>query len=142
MGFSLGGLRCGPDGAQTKRVAWAAIGGRERDSSPKAKTTNAGRLARRSAEDVAKAVDQVVALVKQSKTGLRSEDIKKRLGFDRREIPRILKTGLETKKLRATGQKRATTYFAAGSGSASLPRKPSKRASKSNDSRCPVLTPS
>jgi hypothetical protein len=81
-------------------------------SSPKAKTTKGGRLARRSADDIAKAVDQVVALVKQSKAGLRSEEIKKKLGLDRREVPRILKTAVQTKKLKAKGQKRATVYSA------------------------------
>jgi hypothetical protein len=81
-------------------------------SSPKANTTKAGRLARRSADDIGKAVDQVVALVKQSKVGLRSEEIKKMLGLDRREVPRILKTAVQTKKLKAKGQKRATVYSA------------------------------
>ena len=76
----------------------------------RAKTTKGGRLARRSAEEIGKAVDQVVALVKQSKTGLRSEEIKKALGLDRREVPRILKTAVQAKKLRAKGQKRATVY--------------------------------
>jgi hypothetical protein len=100
-------------------------------SSPKAKTTEGGRFARRSADDIGKAVDQVVALVKQSKAGLRSEEIKKMLGLDRREVPRILKTALETKKLKAKGQKRATTYFAAGGGGGvSLPKQPTARASK------------
>jgi hypothetical protein len=34
------------------------------------------------------------------------------LGLDVREVPRILKEGLTSKKLRSKGQKRATTYFA------------------------------
>jgi hypothetical protein len=76
------------------------------------KTTKSGRLARRSAKDIAKAVDQVVVLVKKSKTGLRSEEIKKALGLDVREVPRILKTAVKTRKLKAKGQKRATTYTA------------------------------
>ncbi len=65
---------------------------------------------RRSAEDIEKAVAQVVALVKQSKTGLRSEEIKKKLGLDRREVPRILRTAVESKRLKSRGQKRATVY--------------------------------
>jgi hypothetical protein len=69
-----------------------------------------GRLARRSDEQIAKAVDRVVALVKKSKTGLRAEEIKRSLGLDVREMPRILKTALAKKKLKAKGQKRATTY--------------------------------
>jgi hypothetical protein len=80
---------------------------------PKAQTTKGGRLARRSAGDIAKALDAVVALVKKSKTGLRAEQIKKALGLDVREMPRILKTGVKAKRLKAKGQKRATTYSAA-----------------------------
>jgi len=39
-------------------------------------------------------------------------EIKKALGLDRREVPRILKTAVQTKKLKAKGQKRATVYTA------------------------------
>ena len=77
-----------------------------------AKTSKPGRLARRSAEDIAKVLDRVVALVKKSRTGLRAEEIKKGLGLDVREVPRILKAGLKMKKLTAKGQKRATVYSA------------------------------
>jgi hypothetical protein len=69
-----------------------------------------GRLARRSPEQIAKAVEQVVALVKKSQTGLRAEEIKKALGLDVREVPRILKTGVKTRKLSSKGRKRATVY--------------------------------
>jgi hypothetical protein len=85
-------------------------GGGSTAGNPRAKTTKSGRLARRSAEDIAKAVEGVVALVKKSKTGLRSEEIKKALGLDTREVPRILKTAVKTKKLKAKGRKRATVY--------------------------------
>jgi hypothetical protein len=86
--------------------------GRPRGGGTRAKTTKSGRLARRSAADIAKAVDGVVALVKKSKIGLRSEEIKKALNLDVREVPRILKTAVKTKKLKAKGQKRATVYSA------------------------------
>ena len=79
---------------------------------PGPRKTKGGRLARRSPEQIGKAVDQVVALVQKSKTGLRSEEIKKALGLDRREVPRMLKTAVQTKKLKAKGQKRATVYSA------------------------------
>ncbi len=69
-----------------------------------------GRLARRSAENVAKTLAQVVALVKKSKVGLRSEQIRDALKLDKREVPRVLHEGLKTKKLKSKGQKRATTY--------------------------------
>jgi hypothetical protein len=55
----------------------------------------------------------VVALVKKNKNGLRAEQIRSELDMQPKEMPRVLKEGLSHKVLRATGQKRATTYFAA-----------------------------
>lgn len=42
---------------------------------------------------------------------MRAEEIRKFLNLDVREVPRVLKHGVETKKLRSKGTKRATTYF-------------------------------
>jgi hypothetical protein len=95
-----------PKGSTTKSTATAA-----RASAPARKPS--GRLARRSPADIAKALGQVVALVKGKKTGLRSEEIRKALRLDVREVPRVLREGLAKKSLRSKGQKRATTYFAA-----------------------------
>lgn len=72
-----------------------------------------GRLPRRSDEDIAAALDKVVALVKKNKNGLRAEQIRGELKMQAKEMPRILKEGLSTKKLKAKGRKRATTYTAA-----------------------------
>jgi hypothetical protein len=72
-----------------------------------------GRLQRRSAEDIAAALGQVVSLVKKHKTGLRAEQIRSELGLQPKEMPRILKEGLAKKAIKSKGQKRATTYFAA-----------------------------
>jgi hypothetical protein len=80
---------------------------------PRARKANGGRLVRRSPEQIAKAVDAVVSLVRKSKTGLRAEEIRKALDLDVREMPRILKTGVATKRLTSKGQKRSTTYSAA-----------------------------
>ena len=71
-----------------------------------------GRLPRRSAEDIKAALDSVHGLLKSSKGGLRAEQIRAALKLDVREMPRVLKEGLATKKLTSKGQKRATTYFA------------------------------
>ena len=71
-----------------------------------------GRLARRSPADIAKALEKVVALVKSSKAPLRSEQIRQKLGMDRKEMPRVLQEGLTKKALKSKGQKRATTYSA------------------------------
>ena len=71
-----------------------------------------GRLARRSPADIAKALEKVVALVKSSKTPLRAEHIRQKLGMERKEMPRVLQEGLTKKILKSKGQKRATTYSA------------------------------
>jgi hypothetical protein len=79
---------------------------------PTAKKAAGSRLARRSREDIAKKVGQVVAAVRATRgKGLRAEQIRDALDMERRELPRVLKEGLATKKLRAKGRKRATTYF-------------------------------
>ena len=90
---------------------------RVRKSAPKAAAAKAprgrpGRLPRRSAEDIAGALSSIVALVKKHKEGLRAEQIRKELGMEAKEMPRVLKEGLTTRLLRTRGQKRATTYFA------------------------------
>jgi hypothetical protein len=72
-----------------------------------------GRLPRRSAEGIAKALDQVIALVKKHKDGLRAEQIREQLKMQSKEMPRVLKEGVSKKKLKSKGQKRATTYTAA-----------------------------
>ncbi len=79
---------------------------------PRGRTTKSGRLARRSDAQIAQAVESVLSLLKKNKAGLRAEQIKKALDLDVREMPRILKTGVKTKKLKAKGQKRATVYSA------------------------------
>ena len=72
-----------------------------------------GRLPRRSPEQIAKALDQVIVLLKGKKDGLRAEQIRVALKMQSKEMPRVLKEGLARKKLNAKGQKRATTYSAA-----------------------------
>jgi hypothetical protein len=82
-------------------------------AAPAPRARKAGRLPRRSADQIAKALDQVVALVKGKKEGLRAEEIRAALKMEAKEMPRILKEGLAKKKLKSKGQKRATTYSAA-----------------------------
>ena len=69
------------------------------------------RLPRRSAEDIAHALDQIVAIVKAAPKGLRAEQIQAKLGIDKRELPRPVAEGLSSKRLIKKGKKRATTYF-------------------------------
>jgi hypothetical protein len=80
------------------------------DGSPRANRSS-GRLSRRSAEDIAKALEKVVSLVKKHGGGLRAEQIRHALGLQAKEMPRILQEGLSTKKLKSKGQRRATTYL-------------------------------
>jgi hypothetical protein len=76
-----------------------------------AKGARSGRLKRRSAEDIGKILDEVVSLVKSKKDGMRAEEIRTDLGLQSKELPRVLKEGLTSKRLRKSGQKRATVYF-------------------------------
>jgi CRP-like cAMP-binding protein len=70
------------------------------------------RLRRRSAGDIGAVVTKIVALLKSHKKGLRAEEIRAKLGLDRREIPRPLAEALKKKLVTKKGKKRATTYFA------------------------------
>jgi hypothetical protein len=70
------------------------------------------RLARRSPAEITKTLERIQALLKGKKAGMRSEEIRKALKLDVREVPRVLKEGLAKKKLKSRGQKRATTYTA------------------------------
>jgi hypothetical protein len=82
-------------------------------SSRPARASSSGRLKRRSPEDIAKALDQIHALLKRNKDGLRAEQIRDELDMQSKEMPRVLSEGLAKRKLKKKGQKRATTYFAA-----------------------------
>jgi hypothetical protein len=90
-----------------------AADGNGRAVSGRAKTGATGRLRRRSAEEIVGVLDGVVALLKKNRAGLRAEQIRAELGLQAKEMPRVLKEGLTTQRLKSKGQKRATTYFAA-----------------------------
>jgi hypothetical protein len=75
--------------------------------------TDGGRLARRTAEDIDSTLGLVVAALRATPEGMRSEEIRDFLKIDKRALPRVLARGLQTKKLRSKGQRRGTTYFAA-----------------------------
>ncbi|MDP9037046.1 MAG: hypothetical protein M3O50_19790 [Myxococcota bacterium] len=73
-----------------------------------------GRLPRRSSEDISGMLNRIVTLLRGNPKGLRAEEIRAQLGVSAKELPRPLAEGLDTSSVRKTGQKRATTYFAAG----------------------------
>ena len=72
------------------------------------------RLARRSQKDIQAVVGRIVTLLQGNKKGLRAEEIRAKLGLDRREIPRPLAEALKKRLVSKRGKKRATTYFAGG----------------------------
>jgi ribosomal protein L12E/L44/L45/RPP1/RPP2 len=100
-------------GAASRAEAPAAHGRSAATAAAKpTRTSSSGRLRRRSAEDIAGILDSVVGLVKKHGEGLRAEQIRSELGMQAKELPRVLKEGLSSRKLKSKGQKRATTYFA------------------------------
>ena len=99
-------------------------------SGPRRRT---GRLPRRSAADIGKMVDGIVALLKQSPKGLRAEEIRAKLSLQAKEMPRPLKEAVDAGRLRKSGQKRATTYFATGGGGGRA--KPARKARSSKSSK-------
>lgn len=75
----------------------------------------AGRLVRRTSEQIAEAAAQIAALLKKEGP-MRAEDIRKALDLDVREVPRLLKEGVASKAFAVlSGQKRSTTYGLKGS---------------------------
>jgi len=99
------------DGSSAPRAA-VARGAAVAHRAVRGPAPRSGRLPRRSAEDIAKTLEVVVSLLGSRKNGLRAEQIRTELNMQAKELPRILKEGLNRKKIRAVGQKRATTYFA------------------------------
>ena len=78
-------------------------------------SSGGGRRIRRSANDIAGLLDQVVQYV-AANPGSRSEHIVHGLGIDKKLLPRPIADGLKTGVLTKTGEKRATQYFAGGGG--------------------------
>jgi hypothetical protein len=108
-----------------------AVTGRKPAAGKPGKAQKAGgRLQRRTSEQLNESLDSVVSLLK-SKPGIRAEEIQSELGFDRRELPRVLLLGLSAKKLKKTGERRATKYFAgAGGGAKQATKKAPKKTSR------------
>lgn len=108
-----GGTRRGPGRPKGNGLRALGGGGMPDPLHVNPKKGKGGRLARRSPADIARALEAIVVLLRKNKEGLRSEQIRKTLRLDVREVPRVLKEGLAKKKLKSRGQKRATTYTAA-----------------------------
>jgi hypothetical protein len=91
----------------------AAAAGRRPAAPPAPRARRGGgRLHRRSEEELGAIGDKIINLLKARPEGLRAEQIRVELGLEAKELPRPLKDLLAAKKVKAKGQKRATTYFA------------------------------
>jgi len=97
--------------APTATPAAPAPAPSKKASSP-AKKAKPGPIARRSPEDIERVLELLVALLKSTKDGLRSEQIREHLGVRKEELPRVLKQGLSSRALKSKGQKRSTIYTA------------------------------
>jgi len=127
----LGKVSLSPGSASAPRARVAA----QKAPSPAAKSepvkkpaAKGERLARRSSEIIAEALDGIAKLLRK-KPGIGSEEIQKTLGLARNEIARPIALGISTGVLRKTGEKRATKYYAGG-GTKAAPKKarPAKKA--------------
>ncbi len=121
----LGNVTLSPGGAPALRARTAAPKSAPKSAAPAAKTESVkkggakeARLARRSPESIAKALDGIVGLL-QKKGGIGSEEIQKTLGLARNEIARPIALGISTGALRKIGEKRATKYYAGGARASS-----------------------
>ncbi len=93
----------------------AALGGGRRGPGRpvgSGRRVGAGKRIRRSMNDIISTLDDVVKVVGAAKNGLRAEEIRDKLDLEAKQLPRVLKEGLSTKRLSKKGEKRATTYFA------------------------------
>jgi|SRR5580704_9928551 hypothetical protein len=108
----LVGPGAGKSTGRSSRAVTPGGGGQPDPLSVPAKRGKAGRLKRRSPEEIEALLGKIVLLVKTHKDGMRAEEIRSKLGLEAKEMPRVLKEGLKKKKLSSKGQKRATTYFA------------------------------
>lgn len=87
-----------------------------------------GRLARRSPDQIAKAVEKIVALLKEHPEGLGAERIRELSKIDRRELGRPIADALATGKIWKEGEKRATVYRTATTKR--VPKKPAVKGAK------------
>ena len=96
--------------ARPAKLATPAGASRERTAAAKPKGE---RLARRSSGDLDTHLAKIVGHLRDIGHGLRAEQIRSELGFDKKELPRVLKLGLTSGALAVEGQKRASTYSVA-----------------------------
>lgn len=70
-------------------------------------------------EDLESVLARVIEILKSRPSGLRSENLTKEVGLDKRVVLKAVYLGLESDQLKKTGEKRATTYFLPNAAQAS-----------------------
>ena len=95
-------------------------------------TAPSGRLARRSEEDIKKAVLAITGLLSRHPEGLGAEGIRAALRMDKREIGRPIEVGLADGRITKKGQRRATKYFLGGAGKIAGKKKASSATKKAS----------
>jgi hypothetical protein len=80
------------------------------------KTGKGGRLARRSDEDIALVVQDILTCVAKHPEGIRAEELRSELGLAKNEIGKPIMAALASGALRKEGWKRATCYFVGKKG--------------------------
>jgi hypothetical protein len=89
-----------------------------------------GRVARRSADALAEVGERIVAALAREPRGIRSEDLRAAVGLTRAEMFRPIGMLLAAGRIRKTGQKRRTVYFAEAGAGASPSVKPARSSKK------------
>jgi len=128
--------------AAVEAVADALQGGRaaspkRRKSAPKKATQRKAtgkKRVRRSADDIAKMGERVLAYVK-AHPGVRMEAIAKTMRKETKDLRRSVQDLIASKKLSTKGQKRATAYYAGAGKSVAKKKGPTKLGAKKKPTR-------
>lgn len=70
-----------------------------------------GKRLRRSGKQLESTIGAIMGVLKGSKEGMRSEELQAALGVDKKVLVRPIALALADKKIKKTGEKRATRYF-------------------------------
>lgn len=66
---------------------------------------------RRTPNDFEQTIEAIVSMLKNHGGGLRAEELRARLGLERRDMHGPIAKALASRRIRKTGEKRTTTYF-------------------------------
>jgi hypothetical protein len=86
-------------------------GGSSVKASTKTKVSSTGRRPRRTDEEIAGVIQQIVAEVNKHPDGVPAETIRSTLNIEKAEFTKPLMEALEQGVIRKEGEKRATVYF-------------------------------